>query len=287
MQSVFESPRTVEEAVGLLQKHGDAARPLAGGTDLLVQMRSGLRPAVVVDLKRIEELTALEIGADEVTIGAARSTALLRESEELVQLFPGLLESAELIGSEQIQGRASLGGNLCNASPAADTGPPLRVNQALCEIAGPAGRRSLSVDEFITGPGSTVLGPAEVLVALRIPRPPERTADAYLRLIPRTEMDIAVVGAGARIRLDADGSCAEALVALAAVAPTVIDVDVSGIVGRPVDDEALAAVAQAASAAARPIDDKRGTIVYRKHVSGVLAKRAVRIAADRAAQRGQ
>ena len=288
MEAGFESPRTVEEAVGLLEKHGDAARPLAGGTDLLVQMHSGLhRPEVVVDLKRIDELAALEIGADEVRIGAARSTALLRENEELVGLLPGLLEAAELIGSEQIQGRASLGGNLCNGSPAADTVPSLIVNRALCEIAGPGGRRSLPVAEFTTGPGSTVLGPAEILVALRIPRPPARAADAYLRFIPRTEMDIAVVGAGAWLRLEADGTCAEARLALCAVGPTVIEVPLDDLVGQRMDDSALAAISEAASAAARPIDDKRGTVAYRKHVSGVLSKRAFQIAADRAAQRSQ
>ncbi len=286
LQRSFERPQTLEQAIGLLEKHGDAARPLAGGTDLLVQMRAGLlRPAVLVDLKGIEELMSLELGADEVVIGAAHSTASLRENADLVALFPGLLEAAELIGSEQIQGRASLGGNLCNGSPAADTGPALAVVQAVCEIAGPNGRRTLPVAEFLTGPGATALGVGEILVSLRISRPPARAADAYLRFIPRTEMDIAVVGAGAWVRLEADGSCAEARLSLGAVGPTVLPVALDALVGGPIDDAALATAGEAASAAARPIDDKRGTIAYRRQVSGVLARRALRIAADRAAQR--
>jgi carbon-monoxide dehydrogenase medium subunit len=286
LQRSFERPQTIEEATGLLEKHGAAARPLAGGTDLLVQMRGGVkRPSVLVDLKGIDELMRFEIGANEIVIGAAHSTAALRENAELVELLPGLMEAAELIGSEQIQGRASIGGNLCNASPAADTGPAAAVVGAVCEIAGPEGRRSLPVTEFVTGPGTTALGAGEILVALRIPRPPARAADAYLRFIPRTEMDIAVVGVGAWVRLDADGSCAEVRLSLGAVGPTVLAVDVDALVGRPIDDAALATAAAAASATARPIDDKRGTVAYRKHVSGVLAKRALRIAADRAAAR--
>ena len=288
MQAGFESPRTVDEAVALLQKHGAAARPLAGGTDLIVQMGSGRAVDVVVDLKRIAELTALEVGADEVVIGAARTTAQLREDPDLATWFPGLIEAAELIGSEQIQGRASLGGNLCNASPAADTVPAMIASRVTCEIAGPAGRRTLPVAEFTTGPGTTALRDGEILVALHVPRPPARTADAYLRFIPRTEMDIAVVGAGVQVTLDADGRCTAARVALGAVAPTAIEVPAAAeaAVGSVVDEAALERVATAAREAARPISDKRGTQAYRKQVAGVLAKRAFKIAAERAAQRG-
>jgi len=288
LQAAFEQPRTVDDAVALLAAHGQDARALAGGTDLLVQMRGGARtPALLVDLKRIGELTAVTIGPDEIAIGAACSTASLRENEALVALLPGLLEAAELIGSEQIQGRSSLGGNLCNASPAADSVPALVADRAVCEIAGPGGRRRLPVAQFPTGPGETALAPGEILVSLHLPHPGPRAADAYLRFIPRSEMDIAVVGASAFVRLDPDGGCEAARLALGAVGPTVIDAAdaAATLVGGPIDAAALERVAAAARAAARPIDDKRGTAAYRRHVAGVLARRTVEIAARRAAER--
>jgi carbon-monoxide dehydrogenase medium subunit len=288
MQKSFESPRSVDDAVAALAKHGVAARVLAGGTDLLVQMRTGARtPAVLVDVKRIAELTAITQGASGVTIGAAVCGDELSNHKELIALWPGVFEAAALIGSKQVQGRASIGGNLCNSSPAADTTPALLANEARCIIAGPNGRREVAIDAFCTGPGKNVLGAGELLVALFLPRPAARTSDAYLRLIPRTEMDIAVVGAGVRLTLGADGTCTAARVALGAVGPTAFVVPEAGaaLVGKKLDDASLAAAAAAASAATRPIDDKRGTIVYRRHVAGVLTKRAARIAADRAAAR--
>jgi carbon-monoxide dehydrogenase medium subunit len=288
MQKSFEAPRSVDEAVATLAKHGAAARVLAGGTDLLVQMRSGARsPAVVVDVKRIPELTAISQDAKGATIGAAVCGDALSERADLAALWPGLFEAAALIGSKQVQGRASIGGNLCNSSPAADTVPALIANEALCIVAGPRGRREVPAEQFNTGPGKNVLAPDELLVALFVPRPAPRTSDAYLRLIPRTEMDIAVVGAGVRVTLAADGTCSAARVVLGAVGPTAFLVPEAGaaLVGKKVDDASLAAAAAAASAAARPIDDKRGTIAYRKHVAGVLTRRAARIAADRAAAR--
>jgi carbon-monoxide dehydrogenase medium subunit len=288
MQKSFESPRSVQEAVAALAKHGAAARVLAGGTDLLVQMRSGAKqPAVLVDAKRIPELTAVALDARGATIGAAVCGDELSHRKDLIALWPGLLEAAALIGSKQVQGRASIGGNLCNSSPAADTTPALLANEARCIIAGPNGRREVAVEEFNTGPGKNVLAPDELLVALFLPRPAARTSDAYLRLIPRTEMDIAVVGAGVRVTLAADGTCSAARVALGAVGPTAFLVPeaAAALVGKQIDDASLAAAAAAASAAARPIDDKRGTIPYRKHVAGVLTKRAVKIAAERAAAR--
>lgn len=288
MQKSFESPRSVEDAVAALAKHGAAARVLAGGTDLLVQMRTGARsPAVLVDVKRIPELTAITLDARGATIGAAVCGDELSDHKELSALWPGIFESAALIGSKQVQGRASIGGNLCNSSPAADTTPALLANEVRCIVAGPNGRREVAIDAFCTGPGRNVLGPGELLVALFLPRPAARTSDAYLRLIPRTEMDIAVVGAGVRLTLAADGTCSAARVALGAVGPTAFVVPEAGaaLVGKKIDDASLAAAAAAASAATRPIDDKRGTIVYRRHVAGVLTKRAARIAADRAAAR--
>jgi carbon-monoxide dehydrogenase medium subunit len=288
MQKSFEAPRSVDEAVATLAKHGAAARVLAGGTDLLVQMRSGAKqPAVLVDVKRIPELTAISLSAKGATIGAAVCGDELSKHEELSALWPGLLEASALIGSKQVQGRASIGGNLCNSSPAADTTPALIANEVRCIVAGPNGRREIEAERFNTGPGKNVLADGELLVALFVPRPAARTADAYLRLIPRTEMDIAVVGAGVRLTLAADGTCTSARVALGAVGPTafLVPAAAAALVGKKIDDAALAAAAAAASAAARPIDDKRGTIAYRTHVSGVLTKRAARIAADRAAAR--
>jgi carbon-monoxide dehydrogenase medium subunit len=284
----FEAPRRVEDAAALLAKHGEAARVLAGGTDLLAQMKAGLRhPAVLVDLKRIPEL--LELGAADggLVIGAAAPAVVLREHAELRRLFPGLAEAAALIGSEQIQGRASLGGNLCNASPAADTTPALLVNEAVVEIAGPGDRRRVPAAEICAGPGQTTLRPGELVLSIRLPAPPARSADAYLRLIPRSEMDIAVVGAAVRVALAPDGRCAEARVALGAVAPTAIRVPEAeaALVGSRFEAAALARFAEAASRAARPIDDKRGTVAYRRQVAGVLARRAAAIAAKRAAER--
>ncbi len=290
MQKSFEAPHTVEEAIASLAKHGAAARVLAGGTDLLVQMRSGAKtPGVVVDLKRIAELTAITLDAKGATIGAAVCGDELSKRADLSALWPGLLEAAALIGSQQVQGRASIGGNLCNSSPAADTTPALIANEARCIIAGPNGRREVAAETFNTGPGKNVLAPGELLVALFVPRPAPRTADAYLRLIPRTEMDIAVVGAGVRVTLAADGSCTAARVVLGAVGPTafLVPAAAAALVGQRISDASLAAAAAASSAAARPIDDKRGTIAYRKQISGVLTKRAAKIAAERAAARNQ
>jgi len=284
----FEAPRRVEDAVALLAKHGAAARVLAGGTDLLAQMKSGLRhPAVLVDVKRIPELVAVRAWAQGLTIGAAAPAAVVREHAELRRWFPGLAEAAALIGSEQIQGRASLGGNLCNASPAADTTPALLVNEAELEVAGPGGRRRIPVAALSTAPGQTSLREGELVVALHLAKPAAHSADAYLRLIPRTEMDIAVVGAAVRVTLAPDGTCSAARVALGAVAPTAIRVPEAeaALVGTRIDAAALARVAEAASRAARPIDDKRGTIAYRRQVAGVLARRAATLAAGRARER--
>jgi CO/xanthine dehydrogenase FAD-binding subunit len=281
----YEAPRRVEDAVALLAKHGGAARPLAGGTDLLAQMKSGARrPAVIVDLKRIAELMEVREAEGGLAIGAAVPAVELREHPLVRRVFPGLAEAVALIGSEQIQGRASLGGNLCNASPAADTTPALLVNDAAVEIAGPGGRRRIPAGELCTGPGRTALAPGELVVAIRLAAPPVRSADAYLRLIPHTEMDIAVVGAAVRVALAADGSCAAARVAVGAVAPTALRVPAAeaALVGSRLDAAALARLAEAVRAAARPIDDKRGTAAYRRQVIGVLARRATERAAERA-----
>jgi carbon-monoxide dehydrogenase medium subunit len=252
---------------------------------LLVQVRSGLRqPTSHIDIKRIPELIGITIDGRELTLGAATAAAAICEDALLSRLWPGFAEAVHLIGSTQIQGRGSVGGNLCNASPAADTTCALIVNQATCVIAGPKGTREVPVEHFCIAPGKTVLANAEFLVALRVPRPAPRTSDAYLRLIPRTEMDIAVAGAGASVTLDAGGTCTSARVAIGAVAPTALLVPEAAraLIGSRLDERALERAGDAASAAAKPIDDKRGTVAYRKTVVGVLTRRAVAIAAARA-----
>lgn len=281
----YQAPETVEAAVALLQKAGAGARVLAGGTDMLVQMREDIvRPSLLVDIKKIAETRKIEIGANSVTVGAAVTGAELGEHAELKAMWPGVVEAVNLIGSDQIQGRATIGGNLCNASPAADSVPALVAAGAKIAIAGPKGRREIAAEAFPKSPGRTSLEAGEFVTAIILPRPATGSADAYLRFIPRTEMDIAVVGAGVALTLDKAGTCTAARLSLGAVAPTVLLVDTAAkaLVGTKLEADALAAFAAAASAACRPIDDKRGTVEFRIHVAGVLARRAALIAAERA-----
>ena len=284
----YAAPASVGEVVELLGADPEA-RVFAGATDLVPQMRAGRpEPGLAVDLKKVTRLMDVSLDGGTWRIGAAAPTADLTADAALVGDFPGLVKAVGLIGSDQIQNRASLGGNLCNASPAADSVPALVVNDAQAVVAGPAGERTVPVIDIPTGPGRTSLETGEFVVEFLIDRPPARTSDAYLRLIPRTEMDIAVVGAAARLSLDGDGKCTAAAVALGAVAPTVVLVPAAteALIGRPIDDASLAAVATAAAGAADPIDDKRGTVTYRRQVAGVLAKRAVLEAAGRAGNGG-
>jgi aerobic carbon-monoxide dehydrogenase medium subunit len=279
----YEAPQSVAQAVGLMAADPGASI-IAGGTDLLVQFRGGMkRPSAFIDVKRIPELTSITLDASGLRLGAATPAAEICEHAEIRRLWPGLVDAVHLIGSTQIQGRGTVGGNLCNASPAADTTCALIVSRAQCVIAGSRGERTLAVEDFCTAPGKTVLQPGELLVAVRLPRPGPRTADAYLRLIPRTEMDIAVAGAGVSLTLDARGTCTDARVAIGAVAPKALLVPAAAqaLIGSSIDRAAVARAAEAASAAARPIDDKRGTIAYRRKVVGVLTSRAVTIAVDR------
>ena len=281
----YEAPESVEGAVTLLAGGGSRGRVLAGGTDLLVQLRAGMiAPDLVVDIKGISETRDIRWEDGTLVIGAAVTGAELGEHNAAKSMWPGVVEAAELIGSTQIQGRASLAGNLCNASPAADTVPALIAAAAVCRVAGPDGTRRVPVGDVCTGPGQLSLGDGEFVVAFEFPERPSRSADAYLRFIPRTEMDIAVVGAGVNLSFDENGRCSAARVALGAVAPTVILVEEAGaaLVGTECDEAALETMAAAARAACRPIDDKRGTAEYRTKVAGVLATRAARIAAERA-----
>jgi len=281
----FHAPASLENAVRLLGAAG--ARPLAGGTDLIVQLRSGRAAAPsIVDLKRIPGLSGIRRTADGgFAIGAATPATALLADAALAAAWPGVVEGANLIGSVQVRNRATLAGNLCNASPGADSVPPLIAAGARCRVVGPAGERELAVAEVPAGPGRTTLAPGEIVAEILLP--PQTGADAYLRLTPRTEMDIAIVGAGAWLELAADGTCSAARIALGAVAPTALLVEAAGaaLVGTTLDDAALAAMSAACQAAARPIDDKRGTAAYRTAMAGVLARRAVLKAAERAATR--
>ena len=281
----YKSPNSIDEAVALLAGAGGKARILAGGTDLLVQIRMGFAsPELIIDIKNIPELRAITSSKGAIRVGAAVSGAALGEHADVSKAWPGVVEATELIGSTQIQGRASLGGNLCNASPAADTVPALVAAGAVCRVVGTGGERNVPVEEISTGPGSTSLRDDEFVVDFDFPVRPARSSDAYLRFIPRTEMDIAVVGAGVSLTLAEDGSCQDARVSLGAVAPTVVLLEegAKALIGTTIDEGALKELDSAARAACNPIKDKRGTIEFRTDVAGVLARRAALIAKERA-----
>jgi CO/xanthine dehydrogenase FAD-binding subunit len=279
----YNCPATVDEAVALLS--AGSRRVLAGGTDLLVQLRAHrVQADGIIDIKHIPELKRITAENGGFRVGAAVSGAELGEHAALSKMWPGVVEAANLIGSTQIQGRASLGGNLCNASPAADSVPALIAAGTRCTIAGPKGRREAGVETICTSPGKTSLAAGEFIVDFVLPAQAARGGDAYLRFIPRTEMDIAVVGAGVCLALDAQGVVQQARVSLGAVAPRALLVEAAGraLVGTKLEPAAMTALAAAASAACQPINDKRGTIEFRTQVAGVLARRAAQIAYDRA-----
>ncbi len=278
---------SVDEVVSLLAQHGDQARVLSGGTDLLVALREGRRQAkLVIDVKTLPETTRIDYSPERgLEFGASVPCHRLYDDATLSAAYPGLMDSARLIGGTQIQGRASIGGNLCNASPAADSIPTLIAHAAICVVAGPNGTREVPVEEFCTAPGRTQLQNGEFLVSLRLPAPKPGFGAAYLRFIPRNEMDIAVVGAGAAVQLDESRTRFEsARVALGAVAPTPLYIPAAGeaLAGQPVNAESIERAAKIAQDAARPITDMRGTAEYRKHISGVLARRALEKAIERA-----
>jgi carbon-monoxide dehydrogenase medium subunit len=281
----YEAPETVEAAVKLLAGNKGIGRILAGGTDLLVQMRSSMiEPDLVVDIKKIPAMHKITTEKGGFRIGAAVSGAELSEHPKFSSVWPGVMEAFDLIGSTQIQGRCTMVGNLCNASPAADSVPALVAAGATVSIAGPRRKREVPVEKIPAGPGKTTLAKGEIITSIFLPKRPPRSGDAYLRFIPRTEMDIAVVGAGVCLTLDKNGVCTAARVSLGAVAPTVLLVPAAAkaLIGTTVDEAALAKAAEAASAACRPIDDKRGTKEYRIKVAGVMTRRAAEIARDRA-----
>lgn len=283
----YAAPTTIGEAVQLLSEKGDRARVLAGGTDIIVQVREGRRDLdMLVDVKNISELNELSFDPKKgLTVGAAVPCCRVYEDTAIAKAYPGLIDAVSLVGGIQIQSRASLGGNLCNASPAADTVPALIVHEAVCTVAGPKGTRELPAEQFCTGPGRTVLGRGEFLVSLRLPPPRPRSGASYLRFIPRNEMDIAVVGVGALVTLDDQRvRCTAARIALAAVAPTPLLVAdaAAALVDGPLSDAHIDNAAALARSAARPISDMRGDADYRRHLVGVLTKRAVQAALARA-----
>ncbi len=283
----YVAPKTVDEAVAVLEKHGERARPIAGGTDLLVQARGGRFDLdAVVDIKKIPELVAIKNHSSGLEFGAAVPCYQLYENAELSTEYPGIMDAASLIGGIQIQSRAGLGGNLCNATPSGDGIGPLIVHYGTAVIAGPGGRRELAVESFCTGPGRNDLKNGELLVSLKFPKPSSSFGAAYERFIPRNEMDIAVAGVAASVELSSDGKTIEkARIALASVAPTPVlaEAAASELVGKSADDEAaIAAAGAAAAAAASPISDMRGTIEQRKHLVEVLTKRMIKKAVERA-----
>jgi len=280
----YAAPPSLEEAIKLLRTHPNA-RLLAGGTDLLVQLRTGRRETdLVIDVKRIPELNRIDYDPSRgLTLGAAVPCYRIYGNRVVSEAYPALAEVASIIGGTQIQGRASIGGNLCNAAPSADSIPLLIALGATCRIAGAAGEREVPAEDFCTAPGKNVLVPGELLVSVHIPPPAPHTGAYYLRFIPRNEMDIAVAGAGVQVVLK-DGRFESARIALSAVAPTPLFVREAGdaLAGSPVNSESIAEAAEIARAAARPITDMRGTAEYRKHLCGVLARRALETAIEKA-----
>lgn len=283
----YAAPTSVEDATSLLAEHGENARLLAGGTDIIVQLREGLRDAeMVIDIKKIPELMAMEYSADSgLTLGAGVPCYQVYEHAEIAAAYPALADSAKIIGGWQIQSRASVGGNLCNSSPAADTIPSLISLGASCRIAGPAGEREVAAENFCSGPGRNVLEAGELLVSINFPAAPGQSGSAYERFIPRNEMDIAVAGAASWVQLDESGTTIEqARIALAAVGPTplVAQQAADSLAGQEASEENLAAAGELAREVASPIDDMRGTIDYRIHLVGVLVKRTLTRAVARA-----
>ena len=275
----YVAPGNLIEALSWLATPNRSAKVLSGGTDLLAQLKEGKgAPSLIVDIKRIAELNELTCDAERgLTLGAGVPCHRLNGNGAVKALYPALLDSSSLIGGTQIQGRATFGGNLCNASPAADAIPNLIVHDAECRVAGAAGERTVPVAAFCTAPGRTVLEPSELLVSLHLPAPPAGFGASYLRFIPRNEMDIAVVGVGVSVELDGDDVIRQGRVALGAVAPTPLPVPEAGeaMAGQKASPRLIARVAQLATAAARPIADMRGTIAQRKHLVGVLTRRAL------------
>ncbi len=283
----YEAPGTLDAAVALIAGEQGMAKIMAGGTDILVQLHEDMiEPDLLVDIKNIPELNGIAQDSGGWRVGAVTSGMEIQEHDGFCAAWPGVVDGVKLIGSIQVRGRASMGGNLCNASPGADAVPALMVAGAIVTVAGPDGQREVPVEDIAIAPGKTSLAKGEIVVSFFFPERKPNSGGAYLRFTPRTEMDIAVVGVGIDLTLDDGGTCLAARVALGAVAERALLVDeaAAALIGTSIDDDALANLAAAASAACRPIDDKRGTKEYRIKVAGVLARRAALIALERAKQ---
>ena len=281
----YEAPESPDAAISLLAEAGSSARVFAGGTDVMVQIHAELiDPGVIVDIKKVPGIMDISESDGAYTFGAATPGMVLMAHEGFSSTWPGIIDGVALIGSIQVKGRASIGGNVCNGSPAADSTPTMIAANAVCNIVGPNGERTASVEGIVTGPGKTSLVDGEFILSFSLPKRPAHSGDAYLRLTPRTEMDIAVVGAGVNITLDDDGTCTAARISLGAVAPTPLLVAeaADALIGTKVDDAALTKMGEACSAACNPISDKRGTKEYRIKTAAVIARRAVEIALERA-----
>ena len=282
----YQAPTSLSEAVSIMAANGDRARPLAGGTDVLVQLRGGRREAdVVLDTKKIPELNTLNLGDNGLQLGAAVPCYQIYQNSAVAAAYPGLIDAAGMIGSIQIQGRATVGGNLCNAAPSGDTIPPVITLSGEAHINGPNGWRTMPAENFCTGPGRNALENGELLVAIQLPAPAANSGTAYLRFIPRNEMDIAVAGVSSTVQLDASGQTIQsARIALASVGPTPILASAAGdsLAGKAISDDAIAEAGRLASEAATPITDMRGTIRQRHHLVDVLTRRTLNIAIRRA-----
>jgi CO/xanthine dehydrogenase FAD-binding subunit len=282
----YVAPSTVAEAVSVLNEHGDRARAMAGGTDLLVKARANVWELdAVVDIKNIPELMTLSVNGDGLSIGASVPCYQVYENSDIAAEYPGIVDGASIIGGIQIQSRAGLGGNLCNAAPSGDGICPLIVHSAVAKITGSNGSREVAVEDFCTGPSQTVLESGELLVSIEVPKPAANSGAAYTRFIPRNEMDIAVAGVGVYVVLDGSGqNFVSARIALASVGPTPILATEAGdsLAGKPVNDESIAAAAALAKDAATPITDMRGTVDQRKQLVEVLTGRMINQAVERA-----
>ena len=283
----YVAPSSIAEVLAVLNESssaGQMTQVLAGGSDVLVQMRMpNHQPRTIVDIKKLAETNRLEVSAEGIYIGAAVSSAVMNEHQGLREAMPGLMEAGDLIGSTQVQGRATICGNLCNASPAGDSIPALIAAGGLCDIATAGGSRQMPVEDFVVGVGKNALQEGEFLLGVKFAMPKASTKDAYLRFTPRTEMDIAVAGVGVRVSVE-NGICTDARVSIGAVAPTALLVPgaADALIGSSLDEAALAAAGQACKDSASPISDKRGTAEYRQKVVAVLCKRAIAIAHKRA-----
>lgn len=275
---------SVDEAVQLLREGGSTARVLAGGTDVIVQVRERRRQVdLFVDIKHIAEVMGIAYDSDGLTVGAATPLYRIYGDGDVQRHYPALAAAAHVIGGTAIQGRASLGGNLANSSPAADATPAMMVLSGVANIAGPGGRRQVPITEFCTGPGANVLGPGEFIVSLHFPHPAPHSGQAWERFIPRNEMDIAVTNAATFLVMQGN-RVTDARIAIGAVAatPLMVPAAAQALIGQPLTDATIAAAAAAAKAAARPIDDMRGSIKQRKHLAAVLTERTIRRAAEQA-----